>query len=39
MPTTITPAATFPVAAAGDFNVTPSYSGTFIPVLWSGKLN
>lgn len=38
MATTVTPSATFPVAAAGDFNVTPSYSGTFIPVIWSGKL-
>lgn len=39
MPTTITPAHTFPVHSAGDFNVSPSYSGTFIPVIWSGKLN
>ena len=30
-------AATFPVAA--PFNTTPSYSGTFIPQLWSSKLN
>lgn len=34
---TITPAATFPVQA--PFNTTPSYSGTFIPTLWSAKLN
>lgn len=34
---TITPAATFPVAA--PFNTTPSYSGTFIPVVWAAKLN
>lgn len=34
---TITPAATFPVAA--PFNTTPSYSGTFIPAIWSAKLN
>ena len=35
--TTITAAATYPVA--GSFVTTPSYSGTFIPALWSGKLN
>lgn len=29
-------AAVFPVQ--GDFNTTPSYSGSFIPTLWSGKL-
>lgn len=34
---TITPAATFPVAS--PFNTSPSYSGTFIPTLWSAKLN
>jgi hypothetical protein len=34
---TITPAALYPVAA--PFNTTPSYSGTFIPTLWSSKLN
>lgn len=34
---TITPAATFPVAS--PFNVSPSYSGTFIPAVWSAKLN
>lgn len=34
---TITPAATFPVT--GSFNTTPPYSGTFIPTLWSAKLN
>ena len=34
---TITPAATYPVAA--PFATTPSYSGTFIPTLWSSKLN
>jgi len=34
---TITPAATFPVT--GSFATTPSYSGTFIPTIWSGKLN
>lgn len=34
---TITPAATFPVAA--PFNTTPSYSGTFIPAVWSAKMN
>lgn len=30
-------AAVFPVAA--PFNTTPSYSGTFIPTVWSAKLN
>lgn len=35
--TTITPAAT--TAVTGSFVTTPSYSGTFIPTLWSGKLN
>lgn len=35
--TTVTPAATFPVS--GSFATTPSYSGTFIPVIWSAKLN
>lgn len=34
---TITPAATYPVS--GHFATTPAYSGTFIPTLWSGKLN
>jgi hypothetical protein len=34
---TITPAAVIPVVA--PFNTTPSYSGTFIPTLWSSKLN
>ncbi len=35
--TTVTPAATFPVS--GSFATSPSYSGTFIPVIWSAKLN
>lgn len=30
-------AATFPVSS--PFNTTPSYSGSFIPTLWSSKLN
>lgn len=34
---TITPAATFPVAS--PFNTTPAYSGTFIPAIWSAKMN
>ena len=34
---TITAAATFPVAS--PHNTTPSYSGTFIPAVWSAKLN
>lgn len=32
-------AAVFPVVGAGDFDTTPSYSGSFIPELWSKKLN
>lgn len=35
--TTITAAAVTPVS--GGFATTPSYSGTFIPTLWSAKLN
>jgi len=35
--TTITAAAVIPVAT--DFNTTPSYSGSFIPTIWSAKLN
>ena len=31
-------AAVYPVTGAGAFDTTPSYSGTFIPTLWSGKL-
>jgi hypothetical protein len=27
------------VAVASPFNTSPAYSGTFIPVLWSGRLN
>ena len=34
---TITPAAVMPVVA--PFNTSPSYSGTFIPTVWSSKLN
>jgi hypothetical protein len=34
---TVTPAATFAVAA--PFNTNPAYSGTFIPAVWSAKLN
>jgi hypothetical protein len=34
---TITAAATMPVAA--PFNTNPAYSGTFIPTIWSSKLN
>lgn len=34
---TVTAAATYPVS--GQFVKTPSYSGTFIPALWSSKLN
>lgn len=34
---TITAAQVYPVSA--PFNTTPAYSGTFIPTLWSAKLN
>ena len=34
---TITPAALFPVSA--PFNTNPAYSGTFIPAVWSAKMN
>jgi hypothetical protein len=26
-------------STAGAFNTTPALSGTFIPTIWSGKLN
>jgi hypothetical protein len=32
-------AAVFPVVGSGSFDTNPSYSGTFIPQLWSNKLN
>ena len=32
-------AAVFPVVGAGAFDTNPSYSGSFIPTLWSKKLN
>ena len=35
--TTITPAAVYPVGS--PFNTSPSYSGTFIPTIWSAKMN
>lgn len=35
--TTITAGAVTPVGA--PYNTTPAYSGTFIPTIWSGKLN
>lgn len=31
-------AAIYPVTGSGAFDTTPSYSGAFIPTLWSGKL-
>jgi len=31
-------AAVYPVTGSGSFDTTPSYSGAFIPTLWSGKL-
>lgn len=33
---TVTPGAVYPLNA--PFNTSPSYSGTFIPTLWSKKL-
>lgn len=32
-------AAVFPVVSSGSFDTNPSYSGSFIPQLWSNKLN
>ena len=32
-------AAVFPVVGSGSFDTNPSYSGAFIPTLWSNKLN
>ena len=32
-------AAVFPVVGSGAYDTNPSYSGSFIPTLWSGKLN
>lgn len=32
-------AAVYPVVGSGAFDTNPSYSGAFIPTLWSGKLN
>ncbi len=34
---TVTPGAVTPVG--GSFNTNPAYSGTFIPTIWSAKLN
>lgn len=34
---TITPSVTFPVAA--PFNTNPAFSGSFIPAVWSAKMN
>lgn len=31
-------AAVYPIASGSDFATNPSYSGAFIPTLWSGKL-
>ena len=31
-------AAVYPVTGSGAFDTNPSYSGAFIPTLWSGKL-
>lgn len=36
---TITPGAVYPILAASDYDVTPAYSGTFIPTLWSNNFN
>lgn len=37
MAVTINNNPTYPVSA--PFNTTPPYSGTFIPAVWSAKLN
>lgn len=34
---TITP--TPVLSVSGSFDTNPSYSGTFIPTVWAGKLN
>lgn len=34
---TITAGAVYPVSS--PFNTSPAYSGTFIPTIWSSKLN
>ncbi len=34
---TVTSGVTLPVSA--PFNTSPAYSGTFIPTIWSSKLN
>lgn len=36
---TITPGAVTPIKSGGPFDVATPYSGTFIPTIWSGKLN
>lgn len=42
---TVTPAALYPINAGNgtttgsSFNTTPSHSGTFIPTIWSAKMN
>lgn len=36
---TITPAITYPIQSGTAHATTPPASGTFIPVIWSGKLN
>jgi hypothetical protein len=33
----ITAGAVYPVSA--PFNTSPAYSGTFVPTIWSSKLN
>lgn len=38
--TTITPAPTYPIRTGSDFDVVAdNYSGTFIPTLWSARMN
>ena len=36
---TVTPGAVTPIKPGSDFATNPAYSGTFIPTIWSGKLN
>lgn len=36
---TVTPNPVYPIDAGSPFLTNPAFSGTFIPTLWSGKLN
>lgn len=36
---TITPAINYPINSGSVFDTTPALSGTYIPAIWSGKMN